>query len=105
MALVGLDGEAITDWAAKHDLAQLSFAELAHHAATHELIDGYIGELNEQLNRWEQLKAFAILDRELSVASGDLTPSMKAKRAVIVKEFAPVIAHLYERATPCPGGG
>lgn len=105
VALVGLDGEAITDWAAKHDLAQLSFAELAHHAATHELIDGYIGELNEQLNRWEQLKAFAILDRELSVASGDLTPSMKAKRAVIVKEFAPVIAHLYERATPCPGGG
>lgn len=30
---------------------------------------------------------------------------MKAKRAVIVKEFAPVIAHLYERATPSPGGG
>ena len=104
VALVSLDAEAITDWAAKHDLAHLSFPQLAHHSATHELIDGYVGELNEQLNRWEQLKAFAILDRELSVASGDLTPSMKAKRAVIVKEFAPVIAHLYELATPSPGG-
>ena len=104
VALVSLDAEAITAWAAKHDLAHLSFPQLAHHSATHELIDGYVGELNEQLNRWEQLKAFAILDRELSVASGDLTPSMKAKRAVIVKEFAPVIAHLYELATPSPGG-
>ena len=104
VALVSLDAEAITAWAAKHDLADLSFAQLARHGATHELIDRYIGELNEQLNRWEQLKAFAIMDRELSVASGDLTPSLKVKRAVIVKEFAPVIAQLYERATPSQGG-
>lgn len=104
VALVSLDGEAIADWAASHDLAQLSFAELAHHDAVHELINGYIGQLNEQLNRWEQLKDFAILDRELSVASGDLTPSLKVKRAVIVKEFAPVLAHLYKRATPSPVG-
>lgn len=104
VALVSLDGEAIADWAASHDLAQLSFAELAHHDAVHELINGYIGQLNEQLNRWEQLKDFAILDRELSVASGDLTPSLKVKRAVIVKEFAPVLAHLYQRAKPSPVG-
>ncbi|WP_370500740.1 long-chain fatty acid--CoA ligase [Mycolicibacterium sp. jd] len=95
VALVSLDGEAITDWAAKNGLENLSYAELARHDATRELIAGYVDELNEQLNRWEQVKRFALLDRELSIAAGDLTPSLKAKRNVIVKNFADTIAELY----------
>ncbi|QZT63579.1 AMP-dependent synthetase/ligase [Mycolicibacterium austroafricanum] len=95
VALVSLDGEAITDWAAKNGLENLSFAELARHDSTRELIAGYVDTLNEQLNRWEQVKRFALLDRELSIAAGDLTPSLKAKRNVIVKNFADTIAELY----------
>ena len=96
VGLVSLDTDAITDWAAKNDLANLSFAELARHDSTRELIGGYVEMLNEQLNRWEQLKKFAILDRELSIAAGDLTPSLKAKRNVIVKNSADAIARLYD---------
>lgn len=96
VALVSLDAEAIMDWAAKHGLANLSLSEIARHASTRELIGGYIDTLNEQLNRWEQIKKFAILDRELSIEAGDLTPSLKAKRSVIVKNSAEVIARLYE---------
>lgn len=95
VALVSLDGEAITDWAAKNGLENLSYAELARHDATRELIAGCVDTLNEQLNRWEQVKRFALLDRELSIAAGDLTPSLKAKRNVIVKNFADTIAELY----------
>ena len=96
VALVSLDSEAITDWAAKNGMENLTFAEIARHDATRQLIGGYIETLNEQLNRWEQIKRFALLDRELSVAAGDLTPSLKAKRNVIVKNFADTIAHLYD---------
>lgn len=96
VALVSLDSDAITDWAAGNGLANMSFPEIARHNLTRELIGGYVDELNEQLNRWEQIKKFAILDRELSVAAGDLTPSLKAKRNVIVKNSADVIASLYE---------
>ncbi|KMO72017.1 AMP-dependent synthetase/ligase [Mycolicibacterium chlorophenolicum] len=96
VALVSLDAEAITDWAARNGLGDLSFADIARHDATRELIAGYIDTLNEQLNRWEQIKRFAILDRELSIAAGDLTPSLKAKRNVIVKNSADVIARLYD---------
>ncbi|BBX71678.1 AMP-dependent synthetase/ligase [Mycolicibacterium psychrotolerans] len=96
VALVSLDSEAIADWAAKNGLGDLSFAEIARHDATRKLIAGYIDTVNEQLNRWEQIKRFAILDRELSIAAGDLTPSLKAKRNVIVKNFADVIARLYD---------
>ncbi|MDZ4265750.1 MAG: AMP-binding protein, partial [Mycobacterium sp.] len=96
VALVSLDSEAITDWAAKTGMENLSFAEIARHDSTRELIGGYIDTLNEQLNRWEQIKRFALLDRELSVAAGDLTPSLKAKRNVIVKNFADTITNLYD---------
>ncbi|BBX18321.1 long-chain fatty acid--CoA ligase [Mycolicibacterium duvalii] len=96
VALVSLDSEAIAEWAAKNGLQDLEFAELARHGATNELIAGYVDTLNAELNRWEQIKRFAILDRELSVAAGDLTPSLKAKRNVIVKNFADTIAALYD---------
>jgi len=96
VALVSLDGEAITDWARHNGLQDKSFIEIARDDATHRLIAGCVETLNGQLNRWEQIKHFSVLDRELSIASGDLTPSLKAKRNVIVKNFADVIERLYE---------
>jgi len=95
VALVSLDGEAITDWAGKHGLAGKSFAEIARDDRTQELIAGYIDALNSELNRWEQIKKFTILDRELSVESGDLTPSMKLRRKVVVGKAAADISALY----------
>ncbi|OBI70287.1 long-chain fatty acid--CoA ligase [Mycobacterium sp. E796] len=97
VALVSLDSEAITEWAGKQGLAGSSFAEIARDAQTHELIAGYIDALNVELNRWEQIKRFAILDRELSVESGDLTPSLKLRRKVVIEEFADRLAALYEQ--------
>lgn len=96
VALVSLDREAITDWAAKHGLAGRSFAEIAGDSRTRDLIAGYIDMLNAELNRWEQLKKFTILDRELSIESGDLTPSMKLRRKVVVDKSADQIAALYQ---------
>lgn len=96
VALVSLDREAITDWAAKHGLAGRSFAEIVGDDRTRTLIAGYIDMLNAELNRWEQIKKFTILDRELSIESGDLTPSMKLRRKVVVGKSADQIAALYQ---------
>ena len=95
VALVSLDSEAITDWAGKHGLAGKSFAEIARDDKAQELIAGYIDALNSELNRWEQIKKFAILDRELSIESGDLTPSMKLRRKVVIGKSAADISALY----------
>jgi len=99
VALVSLDGEAITDWAGKHDLSGSSFADIARDQTTHELIAGYIDSLNSELNRWEQIKKFAILDRELSIEAGDLTPSMKLRRKAVIDKFADRLSALYEQAS------
>ena len=97
VALVSLDNEAITDWAGKHGLGGDSFAEIARDDKTRELIAGYIDELNLELNRWEQIKRFTIIDRELSIEAGDLTPSMKLRRKVVVEKFADRLSALYEQ--------
>ncbi|SPM42401.1 Long-chain acyl-CoA synthetase (AMP-forming) [Mycobacterium numidiamassiliense] len=96
VALVSLDNEAITEWAGKHGLAGGSFAEIASDEKTQELIAGYIDELNLELNRWEQIKKFTIIDRELSIEAGDLTPSMKLRRKIVIDKFTDRLSALYE---------
>ena len=68
--------------------SQLSYpdtliSELALDPAVLEYVAGCVEELNARLNRWETIKDFRILDHDLSVESGELTPSMKVKRAVV----------------------
>ncbi len=97
VALVGLESEAITEWAAKQGMGERSFAEIARDDKTRELIGRYIDQLNDHLNRWEQIKRFAIIDRELSVEAGDLTPSLKLKRKVVIDNFSDRLEALYRQ--------
>lgn len=96
VALVSLEGEAIKEWAGRNGLGGRSFSEIANDQRTHDMIGGYIDTLNKQLNRWEQVKRFAIIDRELTIESGDLTPSLKLKRKSVVDNFHEKIDDLYE---------
>ena len=48
---------------------------------------GYVDELNGRLNRWETIKKWELLDHDLSVESGELTPSMKVKRNVVEDNY------------------
>jgi long-chain acyl-CoA synthetase len=95
VALVSLEGEAIKEWAAANGLGGKSFGEVARDAKTRDMVGGYVEELNKHLNRWEQVKRFDIIDRELTVEAGDLTPSLKLKRKVVVDNFHGKIDDLY----------
>jgi long-chain acyl-CoA synthetase len=76
-------------------LGDKSFSEVARDPKTYQAVEGYVEQLNRHLNRWEQVKKFAIIDRELTVESGDLTPSLKLKRKVVVDNFHDKIDGLY----------
>jgi len=95
VALASLDTEAITEWANKVGLGGKSFEEIARDDKTQQLIAGYVDALNTELNRWEQIKKFTIADREFTVESGDMTPSMKLRRKVVIEKFADRLAALY----------
>ena len=90
-ALVTLDPEAIQGWAAENGLAGKDYAEIVGSDAAKDMVQGYIDQLNEGLNRWEQIKKFSILDRDLTVEDGEVTPSLKLKRKVVAEKFKDVL--------------
>ncbi|MCW2819781.1 MAG: Long-chain-fatty-acid--CoA ligase FadD15, partial [Marmoricola sp.] len=94
VALVTLDPDAIVDWARENGV-EGDYEAVAKHEKTREMVDGYVQELNGQLNRWETIKKFVILDHDLSVESGELTPSMKVKRGVVESNYSGVIDQMY----------
>jgi long-chain acyl-CoA synthetase len=93
--LVTLDPDAIKGWAAGGPLEGASYAEIAGSEQAREMVAGYVEELNGRLNRWETIKKFHILPRDLSVEEGGLTPSMKVKRRAVEQSYADDIERMY----------
>ncbi|MCA2212357.1 AMP-dependent synthetase/ligase [Jidongwangia harbinensis] len=93
--LISLDEDAIKAWAAGGPLAGKSYQEICAGAETQKLVAGYIEELNGKLNRWETVKKFTILPRDLSIEAGEITPSMKIKRRSVETNFAEQIDQMY----------
>jgi long-chain acyl-CoA synthetase len=83
VALITLDPDAMTGWAAEHDMADRSYSEIVGSQQVQTMVGEYVDQLNQRLNRWETIKKWELLDHDLSVESGELTPSMKVKRNVV----------------------
>lgn len=77
-------------------MAGKSYAEITQSAEMREAMQGYIDELNTHLNRWETIKRFVVLDRDLTVDDGELTPSLKLKRRVVSDKFKDELEGLYD---------
>jgi long-chain acyl-CoA synthetase len=100
-ALIVLDADIAPAWAAQQGLGQLGMDELARHPAVVAAVTAGVAEANSHLARIEQVKRFAVLPREWTPESGELTPTQKLKRRVVLDRYADEIASLY--ADP-PGG-
>ncbi|MGW8485287.1 AMP-dependent synthetase/ligase [Streptomyces sp. NPDC055886] len=94
-ALIALDGPTILNWAAENGLEGKEYAEVVAAPQTVELIDGYVQRLNEGLQRWQTIKKFRLLPRDLDVEHGELTPSLKLKRPVVEREYQGLIDEMY----------
>ena len=95
VALVTLDPDAVTEWAAENGMAGKSYTEVVRSDACREMVQDYVDELNNQLNRWETIKKFELLDHDLSIESGELTPSLKVKRNVVESNYADTLEGFY----------
>ncbi|MEV5544715.1 AMP-dependent synthetase/ligase [Streptomyces sp. NPDC052309] len=97
-ALIALDEPAILEWAKENGLGGKPYAEVVAAPATVEMIDGYVKKLNEGLQRWQTIKKFRLLPRDLDVEHGEITPSLKLKRPVVEREYKHLIDEMYEGA-------
>ncbi|HEY9564377.1 MAG TPA: long-chain fatty acid--CoA ligase [Nocardioides sp.] len=95
VALISLDPDQVTGWAEENGMAGKSYTEVVNSQGVKDMIAGYVDELNGRLNRWETIKKHVILDNDLSIESGELTPSLKVKRKVVEQNNKSVIDSLY----------
>ncbi len=76
---------------------QLDPGAPAHESkAVRERLQGLVDEVNTHLAKVETVKRFAVLPRELSIEGGELTPTLKVKRAKVSEHFAAEIEALYK---------
>ncbi|KUL20830.1 AMP-dependent synthetase/ligase [Streptomyces regalis] len=94
-ALIALDEPSILAWAEENGLSGKSYAEVVAAAATVEMVDGYVRKLNEGLQKWQTIKKFRLLPRDLDVEHGEITPSLKLKRPVVEREYKGLIEEMY----------
>ncbi|MEU4064050.1 long-chain fatty acid--CoA ligase [Streptomyces wedmorensis] len=94
-ALIALDEPSILGWAADHELGGKPYAEVVAAPQTQKLIQGYVDRLNEGLQRWQTIKKFRLLPRDLDIEHGELTPSLKLKRPVVEREYKDLIEEMY----------
>jgi long-chain acyl-CoA synthetase len=94
VALVTLDPEEAASYGKENGLAE-DPEQLASDAGIRTAIEAHLAKVNEKFARVEQVKKIAILPHDLSQESGELTPTMKVKRAVVAQKHEPEIEKLY----------
>lgn len=95
-ALISLDPEMVPVWAKNNGIEeQMTLAEATKHPRIKEELQRAVDEVNAKFSQAEQIRAFEILDVELTEASGHLTPSLKIKRAKVLEDFKLHVDRIY----------
>jgi long-chain acyl-CoA synthetase len=94
-AMITLDEEALQEWAAENGRPAQTADTLAEDPALRTTIQHAVDDTNLSVSRAESIRVFRILPRDLSVADGELTPTLKVRRAMVEKSYAHVIEDIY----------
>ena len=97
-ALITLDPDSLPTWAEERGLPT-DMAALAGTEEVRELVQGIVDGVNADRSRYEQIKRFAILQRDFTMDDDELTPTLKLKRRVVAEHFDRELDALYEGET------
>lgn len=90
----------LEDWAQANGVAFASRQELVAQAKVRDLYKGIIEDLNKKLAHFETIKKIVIVPDEFTVATGEITPTLKLKRRVIESKYKQQIDELYQEPHP-----
>ena len=94
-ALIVPDFDELSMWATKRKIQFKNNEDLVNNPKVHEMIEKLINEYQKDLASYEQIKRFVLLPRPFSMESGELTNTLKIRRAVINKRYAKLIDAMY----------
>ncbi|WP_394886888.1 AMP-binding protein [Mesorhizobium sp. AaZ16] len=103
-AFINIDLQAVGNWAERNNIAYASYQELAGHPRVYEMIARNVDETNLRLSKepvmaGAQIKRFLVLHKELDADDGELTRTLKVRRAFVAERYAPLIEALYDGST------
>ncbi|MBL1075390.1 long-chain fatty acid--CoA ligase [Nocardia sp. 2] len=94
--LVTIDQEALPAWRQRHGVAaEVPLAELVEHPGLLGEIESAVAETNSKVSKAEAIKKIRVLPVDWTQETGELTPKMSLKRAVVLEKFAADVAALY----------
>ncbi|MFH1437968.1 MAG: hypothetical protein ABIJ56_19830 [Pseudomonadota bacterium] len=95
VSLILIEEENVIKYAQDHAVSFTTYSDLARNAEIEKLIAGVVKAVNKDLAGVEQIKKFRILDKRLEQEDGEVTPTMKIKRARISRIYEDVIEQMY----------
>ncbi len=89
-------------WAREHGITVTHREALIHHPEVIALIQREVDAVNEHFSQYERVKKFILLTKEWSIDGGELTPTLKLKRRVLLEQYRDAIEALYAEAEKSP---
>ncbi|MBA2646832.1 MAG: long-chain fatty acid--CoA ligase [Pyrinomonadaceae bacterium] len=97
-ALIVPDWEQLRSYAQIKNLGIKTPAEFVRHPRIIDVVQRQVDSLCEGLSKYERVKKIALLEHEMTIEGGELTPTLKVKRRIIDEKYRDVIDRLYAEA-------
>jgi long-chain acyl-CoA synthetase len=94
-ALITLDPEALTAWSTARGMTNVPTADLVENVDLRAVVQSAVDNANRSVSRAESIRKFALLPDNLTIANGELTPTLKVRRGVVSKHYSHVIDRMY----------
>ena len=96
-ALLTLSPEEIGNWAAQKGIPEKDPEALSKRPEVERLMQEWVDEVNRGLAPFEQVKKFVLLGKDFSQETGELTPTLKVRRKVVIEKYGRLLDALYEK--------
>ena len=103
-AIIAPNLEAIKGYAAQHNITYELVDELMEHTQICKMMEERIAELQKDMAPYEKIKKFRLIKRGFTIESGELTSTLKLRRAVILQNYATMIEEMYNPVQGPLGG-
>jgi long-chain acyl-CoA synthetase len=94
-ALIAVDEDGLREWGDERGRGDVDLDALRQDPDVQAALQAAVDEANASVSRPESIRRFAVLPRDLSIEAGELTPTLKVRRAIVEKEYAELIEYLY----------
>jgi long-chain acyl-CoA synthetase len=94
-ALIVLNYERVKLWAEQNQLAIEPYSEFVKHPKLLDLIKAEVNKQTTQFSRFETIKKFRIIPAEFTIDTGELTPSLKVRRKIVLEKYSNLVDELY----------